>query len=92
MPQSKFLEVNLSEESLEFVRGKVASGEYPSASDFLDHSIQSMIEDEQELRRFEREEVVAAYEESLADSSSAIPIDRVRRNLREAFEQRYKAG
>jgi putative addiction module CopG family antidote len=92
MPQSNVLEVNLPEEYLEFVRGKVASGEYRSASDFVHHSIQTMIEDEQELRRFERDEVVAAYEESLADPSSAIPIDQVRRNLREAFEQRYKAG
>jgi hypothetical protein len=50
------------------------------------------MEDEQELRRFEQEEVIPAYQESLANPMSAIPIDEVRRNLKDAFESRYRAG
>lgn len=92
MPQTEVLEVVLSDESLEFVREKVASGEYLSASEFLDRSLHSLMDEERELRRFEREEVIAAYEESLVNPSAAIPIDQVRRNVRQAFEDRCKAG
>jgi len=85
MPRAQVLEVTLSDESLEFVRRKVAAGEYRSANDVLDRSVASLMEEEKEQERFEREEVMAAYEESLADPSSAIPIEQVRRNLANAI-------
>ena len=81
MAQSAVLQITLSPEDLELVRGIVASGECRSESEAIAALIEDRREMEQERIRFEQEEVIPAHDEWMADPSSAIPIDQVRRNL-----------
>jgi len=92
MAQAPIHEITLSQEAWEFVRSKVASGEYESESEVLANSLELFREEDEERRRFEREEVIPAHDELIADPSSAIPMEQVRHNLEAARRQRLKAS
>ena len=92
MSQTVVLEITLSEEALEFVRSKVAAGEYRSESEVLASSIDVLMEEDEECRRFEQEEVIPSHDEFMANPSSAIPLEQVRHNLESARRQRLKAS
>ncbi len=78
MAESTVVEVRLSGEALSFVRSMVESGEAASESDAVSELIELEAE---EYRRIVREEVMAAYRESIEAPETAIPIDEVWRNL-----------
>ncbi len=89
MAKSGVLQVRLSNEALSFVRGLVERGDAASEGD----AVRELIELEAaEQRRFVREEVMMAYQESLDVPESAISIDEVWRNLGLASRDHAKAG
>lgn len=92
MAQTLTLEVTLSDEALEFVRNKIASGEYRSESEILANSLDLFREEDEERHRFEMNEVVPAFDEVMADPASAIPMEQVRHNLEATRRQRLKAS
>ena len=81
------LQVTLSEDSVDFLRRKVESGEYTSVSDVLTESINVLRDDEDERRRFERGEFVSAHDEVRAGTSSAITLDQFRVALEEMDDE-----
>jgi Arc/MetJ-type ribon-helix-helix transcriptional regulator len=92
MAQSPILEVTLSEQALNFVRSKVASGIYSSEAEAVSQLIDDLSIDQEEDAALEREEVLAAYAEFLAEPASAISIEQVRRDLQSDMRQRLKAS
>jgi hypothetical protein len=92
MAQGSVLQITLSDETWEFVHGKVTSGANASEQEAVLELIEEARLDAMEQALFEQEEVIPAYEESLANPSSAIPIDQVRRNLEAAIRERSKAS
>jgi len=81
MPRTSTLQVSLSEQSLEYVQQKVASGEYASESDVIDEGLMALKEESEERERWEREVLLPAHGRLMASPSSAIPIEQVEQNL-----------
>jgi len=92
MAKTLTLEVTLSDEALEFVRRKIASGEYLTESEVLANSLELFREEDEEQDRFEIKEVIPAFDEVMADPGSAIPMEQVRQNLEAGRLQRLKAS
>jgi antitoxin ParD1/3/4 len=76
------LKVNLPAELAEAVRLKVEAGEYASAEAMLQAGIRSLLDRDESLEEWLREEVVAGHAEYLADPSTALPADDVLPHLR----------
>ncbi len=84
--------ITLSDAAAEFVRDKVASGEYDSESDVISEGIEALKAEADERSRWEREVVVPSYERYLANPSSAIPLEKVVQNLEARRRERRKAN
>jgi putative addiction module CopG family antidote len=69
------------EDAIEFVRSKVASGQYASAADVVREGVLSLPEDEAEFERWLKEKVAERYDQAAADPASLIPIEQVEENL-----------
>jgi antitoxin ParD1/3/4 len=83
------IHVTLSDEAaVEFVRGKVKSGEYASEADVVREGVAALQEEEAELERWLREVAGRRYDSYHANPSSGIPIDDVERRLSERRRQR----
>ncbi len=67
-------------------------GEYASEGELIEDSLELLRDDEEELRRWEQENVVAAYDELRADPSSAISFEQLQINLAAARRDRLSAG
>jgi putative addiction module CopG family antidote len=59
----------------DMVREKVTSGEYASESEVLRDGLRALQKREAAVERWLRNEVVPAFDEYVADPSSAIPLD-----------------
>jgi antitoxin ParD1/3/4 len=81
MAQTHEFTVRLSDETAEFLRSKVSSGEFASESDVIRESLETFQQEATELARWEREVVVPAYDNFLANPGSAIPIAEVEKRL-----------
>jgi antitoxin ParD1/3/4 len=81
MQQTSTLQVTLPQEALDFVKTKVASGEYSSESEVIREGIAALQDKDACFEVWAREIAVPAYERLLADPSREIPLDRVRANL-----------
>jgi Arc/MetJ-type ribon-helix-helix transcriptional regulator len=92
MPRTSTLRVSLSEQSLEYVQRKVASGEYASESDALDDMVAARRDEDAELERWLKEVVADRYESYLANPSSTVPIDQVEQHPEERKRKRAEAG
>lgn len=75
------LKVNLPPELAEAMRLKVEAGEYASAEEMLQAGIRSLLDRDDSLERWLREEVVAGHAEYLADPAQAVPADDVLAHL-----------
>jgi antitoxin ParD1/3/4 len=85
------IEITLEDEAIvEFVRGKVRSGEYASEADVVRVSLEALRHEALELERWERDVVVPAYDRLMADPSSTIPIEQVERHLEERRRRRHE--
>lgn len=83
MAHTQEFTVRLSDEAIQFVRGRVSSGEFASESDVIRESLENFRQQAEELERWEREVVVGAYDEVMANPGSAIPIGEVEKMLAE---------
>ncbi|ADW70570.1 ribbon-helix-helix domain-containing protein [Granulicella tundricola] len=92
MPEPSVLHITLSEETLEFVRSKVASGKYQSESDVVTDCLDVFRQDEEEHKRFEQEVVGPAYDELKANPSHSISIEEVERSLEARRQARQLAN
>jgi antitoxin ParD1/3/4 len=81
MPQSQIRVTLTKDAAIEFVRGKVQSGEYASESDVVHEGLMALKEESDEREHWEREVLVPAHDRLMADTSSAIPIEQVEQNL-----------
>ncbi len=92
MPRSQISLTITDEAAIEFVRGKVRSGEYASESDVIREGLKALKEESEERERWEREVLLPAHDRLMADPSSAIPIEQVERNLEARRRRRLKAS
>jgi putative addiction module CopG family antidote len=92
MPQSQIRVTLTNEAAIEFVRGKVQSGEFASESDVVHEGLMALKEESDERERWEHEVLVPAHDRLMANPSSAIPIEQVERNLEARRRQRLKAS
>jgi putative addiction module CopG family antidote len=86
--QTRELTIQLSEDAAQFVRSKVASGEYASESEVLNESVAALRDKDDELGRWLFDVGVPIIERMKADPSSAIPIAQVERHLEEGYRRR----
>ena len=75
MRTTRQLSVTLPIKMADMVREKVASGEYASESEVLRDGLRALTERAAAVERWLRNEVVPAYDEYVADPSSAIQLD-----------------
>jgi putative addiction module CopG family antidote len=81
MPVDHEISVKLSEESLDFVQSKIASGEYESESEVLNDGITMLRGHEWGFEEWVREVAVPADERLKADPSLAIPLAEVKAHI-----------
>ncbi len=92
MPQSQIHVTLTDEAAIEFIRGKVRSGEFASESDVIHEGLKALKEESEERERWEREVLLPAHDRLMANPSSAIPIEQVERNFEVRRRQRLKAS
>jgi len=92
MPQVSTLQVKLSVKSVEYLKKKVASGEFASESDALDDMVAARRDEDAELEQWLKEVGVPIYERMKADPSSAIPIEQVEQHLEERRRRRHESA
>jgi antitoxin ParD1/3/4 len=92
MVQTPVLQITLTEEDLQFVRSKIATGEYASESEVLTDSLQMLRDEEADRERWEREVLLPIHDRLMANPSSAIPLEQVEKNLEARRRQRLKAS
>ena len=91
MPQSQIRVTLTDEAAIEFIRGKVRSGEYASESDVVHEGLMALKQESEEREHWEREVLIPAHDRLMANPSSAIPIEQVERNLEARRRQRLQA-
>ncbi len=92
MVQTHEITVRLTEETAQFVRSKVVSGEFASESDVIRESLESFRQEAEELARWEREVVVPAYDRLMANPASAVSFEQVQEGLEARRLERLKAS
>ena len=83
MRTTQQLSITLPTEMAEQVDRKVRSGAYTSASEVMREGIRALLERDEAVERWLREEVVAGHREYLANPNEAVPansiVDRIKR-------------
>ena len=92
MAQRHEVTITLSDEAIAFVKAKLATGEYASESDVIEHELESARLEDEERRRWEREELIPVLDELERNPSATLTADQVREHLRAAREERLKAS
>jgi antitoxin ParD1/3/4 len=78
------IEITIEDEAVvEFVRGKVRSGEYASATDVVRDAILMVQEEQADFERWLKEVILPRLGAAEADPTSLIPIEQVEANLAE---------
>ena len=91
MPTGRQLVVTLPPEMVELVQRKVASGEYADESDVISDSLSFLEDQEQQLERWLREEVVPACVAIEADPSPGISVSELLADLDAARRKRQQS-
>jgi antitoxin ParD1/3/4 len=76
------LKVNFPSDLAEAMRLKIEAGEYASADEMLQAGVRSLLERDEALERWLREDVVAGHAEYLANPDKALEADQVLPHLR----------
>lgn len=83
------IEITLEDEAIiEFVRGKVRSGEYASENDVVRNALLMIQEEQADFELWLKEVILPRYDAAQADPSSLIPIEQVEANLAERRRRR----
>ena len=91
MRSTRQFSITLPNDMADFVEAKVASGEYASASEVIRDGLRLLMERDQAIETWLREEVVPAAIELERDLSKALTVDQVRESLAEARRRRNDA-
>lgn len=83
--------VTVPNEMAEMIKAKVEAGEYASESEVFREGLRILQGRERAFERWLHEDVAKAYDEHMADPSSAMSIDEVKASL-EAHIAKRKAG
>jgi putative addiction module CopG family antidote len=75
MRATRQLSITLPIDMADMVKDKVASGDYASESEVVREGLRALKERETAVEDWLRRGVAEAYEEYLADPSSAVPLD-----------------
>jgi antitoxin ParD1/3/4 len=75
MRSTRQLSITLPVEMADMVKEKVASGDYASESEVIREGLRCLQERQAAVESWLREGVAEAYDEYIADPSSAIPLD-----------------
>jgi Arc/MetJ-type ribon-helix-helix transcriptional regulator len=87
------IEITLEGEAIvEFLRGKVRSGEYASVADVVRDSVEAMREELRERERWEQEVLLPAHDRLMADPKSALSFEEVQHSLEAKRRERLKAS
>ena len=82
----------LPEETVGFVDKLVASGAYASEAEVVQAGLEALRDQNAEIERWLREDVVPVANSMRADPSRGIPIEKVRKSLREHHAPWVKAS
>ncbi|MGD0798702.1 MAG: hypothetical protein ABR910_13360 [Acidobacteriaceae bacterium] len=77
---------------IEFVRGKVLSGDYASEAEMVLEGLEKLRAEAEEQTRWEREVLVPAHERMMANPDSAISLEAVRQGLEAKRRERVSAS
>lgn len=83
MRTTKQLSITLPIEMAEQVRERVTSGQYASESEVIRDGLRALFARDEVVERWLREEVAVVFDEHKADPSQVMPINEVRKRLRE---------
>lgn len=75
MRSTRQLSITLPVEMADMVKEKVAAGDYASESEVIREGLRALRDREAAVENWLRREVGEAYEEYVADPSTAIPLD-----------------
>jgi len=84
MRTTQQMSVTLPNEMAEFVRTKVASGDYPSDSEVLRDALRVLRGRDRAVETWLRNEVIAAAQALRDDPSRALSVDQVRAELKKS--------
>ncbi|MBX3502203.1 MAG: type II toxin-antitoxin system ParD family antitoxin [Alphaproteobacteria bacterium] len=76
MRTTRSLSVTLPNEMADMIRRKVESGEYASESEVIRDGLRALRQRDAAMERWLREEVVPAYDATMADPSKRIPAEK----------------
>ena len=82
MTQSRHFSITLPDDMAEAVARKVESGAYASVSDIVRDGVRALMDREEAIERWLRDEVVPGHAEYLADPSKGVPADAVLSRIR----------
>ena len=83
MSESIRVNLNLSDEALDFVRRKVSNGDFADESELVNAGIEAMREREAEIEHWLQNVGGPIYDRMKADPSRGIPADEVLRRIEE---------
>jgi putative addiction module CopG family antidote len=92
MPSTRSLRVTLPEDMAEMVKSKVESGEYASESEVVGEGLRALLDRDDALTRWLKEEVVAAYDEYRADPTNVVDADEMMERIEESYRASIKEG
>jgi Arc/MetJ-type ribon-helix-helix transcriptional regulator len=96
MQTSETITLSLPKEAITFIKTKVASGEFGSASSVVEKSLSLLQSDAEYLERWLSTEIVRRYDELLAHPELGISLEEVEASLAEEFGEEFpelpKAG
>jgi putative addiction module CopG family antidote len=81
MQLSKRFHITLPNDMADFIKDKIANGEYATESDVIDEGLRALEAREQSLNNWLHHEVGAAYDALKADPTRAISINQLRETL-----------
>ncbi|WP_250469749.1 type II toxin-antitoxin system ParD family antitoxin [Caballeronia sp. GAFFF2] len=84
MRTTQQMSITLPNEMAEFVRAKVASGDYASDSEVLRDALRALLERDRAVEAWLRNEVVPAAQALRDDPSRALSVDQVRAELKKS--------
>ena len=83
--------ITLPNEVAEAVERKVQSGRYASVSEVVREGLRALLERDDAVEKWLREEVVAGHREFLADPSAAVPAEEILGRIEARHARRHKA-
>lgn len=84
--------ITLPLDMAEVVEGKIKSGRYASVSEVVRDGVRALLERDEVVERWLREEVVAGHQEYLADPSKGVPADEILGRIKGTPRRGEKGG